>query len=96
MQPETAKRESRAEAGLDRLWVTADETVEWTEALLWDTPRDGLTSQKKWSFYHRLAPRVLAGDTEDWKHWIGTQAEYDALKERDFKTVYFIEAEETS
>lgn len=63
-QPETAKRESRAEAGLDRLWVTADETVEWTEALLWDTPRDGLTSQKKWSFYHRLAPRVLAGDTE--------------------------------
>ena len=38
----------------------------------------------------------LAGDTEDWKHWIGTQAEYDALKEQDFKTVYFIEAEETS
>ena len=50
--------------GLDRLWMTADETVDWTDALLWDAPRDGLTGQKKWSFYHRMARRVLAGETE--------------------------------
>ena len=49
---------------LDNLWITADETVDWTEALLSDTPRDGLTGQKLWNFYHRVAPRVLAGETE--------------------------------
>ena len=49
---------------LENLWITADETVDWTEALLRETPRDGLTGQKAWSFYHRMAPDVLAGRTE--------------------------------
>ena len=50
-------------ATLENLWVTADETVDWTEALLSETSRDGLTGPKLWSFYHRMAPKVLAGDT---------------------------------
>lgn len=49
---------------LDNLWITADETVDWTEALLQTSPRDGLTSPKLWSFYHRMAPQVLEGKTE--------------------------------
>ena len=49
---------------LENLWITADETVDWTEALLWESPRDGLTSMKLWNFYHRMAPQVLEGDTE--------------------------------
>lgn len=50
-------------ATLENLWVTADETVDWTKALLSETSRDGLTGPKLWSFYHRMAPKVLAGDT---------------------------------
>ena len=49
---------------LENLWITADETVDWTEALLQTSPRDGLTSPKLWSFYHRMAPQVLQGKTE--------------------------------
>ena len=49
---------------LKNLWMTADETVDWTEALLYASPRDGLTPQKKWNFFHRIAPRVLAGEKE--------------------------------
>ena len=62
----TGKAENGAgkKTNLENLWVTADETVDWTEALLWESPRDGLTGQKLWSFYHRMAPRVLEGDTE--------------------------------
>ena len=52
-----------AQATLENLWITADETVDWTEALLSETSRDGLTGPKLWSFYHRMAPKVLAGDT---------------------------------
>jgi len=54
----------REKVSLDNLWKTADETVDWTEALLRDTPRDGLTGIKQWSFYHRMAGRVLAGETD--------------------------------
>ena len=56
------EKQPREEEGMERLWVTADETVDWTEALAFSRPRDGLTGQKRWSFYHRLAPRVLKGE----------------------------------
>lgn len=59
--PETVQTSGKLT--LDNLWMTADETVDWTDALLWDTPRDGLTCQKLWNFYHRMADKVLAGDT---------------------------------
>lgn len=59
-----AQEDREKEPGLDRLWIVADETVDWTDALLWDTPRDGLTGQKKWTFLHRMARRVLAGEKE--------------------------------
>ncbi len=75
LAPQPAKASGKASAGpeagerkkkltLQNLWMTADETVDWTEALLHASPRDGLTAQKQWSFFHRIAPRVLAGEKE--------------------------------
>ena len=55
---------ARPKTTLENLWFTADETVDWTDALLNDTPRDGLTGQKTWAFYHRMAEKVLSGSTE--------------------------------
>ena len=47
---------------IDNLWMTADETIEWTEALAHEWPADGLTNQRMWEFYHRNAEAVLNGD----------------------------------
>ena len=47
---------------LQALWKTADETIDWTDALTHNAPTDGLTGPKMWAFYHRLAQKVLAGD----------------------------------
>ncbi len=47
---------------LNRLWHTVDETVDWTDALGHDRPTDGLTSQRAWDLFHRLAGQVLEGD----------------------------------
>lgn len=57
----TAKRKP---TGIDTLWKTADETVDWTDALSHEAPSDGLTPQRIWSFYHRMAEKVLQGDIE--------------------------------
>lgn len=46
------------------LWKTADEPIDWTEALASPTPTDGLTAPEKWTQYHAQAPAVLRGDTE--------------------------------
>ena len=45
------------------LWKTADETIDWTEALASRTPTDGLTDPEKWALYHEQAASVLHGDT---------------------------------
>ena len=47
----------------EQLWKTADDTVDWTDALAHDKPNDGLTSPHLWSFFHQHAQRVLQGDT---------------------------------
>ena len=68
--PEPKKQEAkpakvvvkRPKIGIDNLWMTADETIEWTDALAHDEPTDGLTSQKLWEFYHKNAEAVLSGD----------------------------------
>ena len=44
------------------IWKTADETIDWTDALAHNAPSDGLTGQRLWSFYHKHAEKVLAGD----------------------------------
>ncbi len=49
---------------IDKIWMTADETVDWTEALAYDMPRDGLTSPALWKFYHENAKAVLEGDIQ--------------------------------
>lgn len=47
----------------EALWKTADEVIEWTEALASPTPTDGLTPADKWAMYHQHAAAVLRGDT---------------------------------
>lgn len=46
----------------EQLWKTADDTVDWTEALAHEKPNDGLTSAHLWGFFHQYADRVLQGD----------------------------------
>lgn len=48
----------------EQLWKVADETVDWTDALVRETPADGLSDPAEWALYHRHAARVLAGDTD--------------------------------
>lgn len=38
--------------------------MDWTDALAHDTPTDGLTGRRLWSFYHKMAEKVLSGDLE--------------------------------
>lgn len=47
----------------EQLWKTADDTVDWTDALAHDKPTDSLTSENLWAFFHRHAEKVLQGDT---------------------------------
>ncbi len=47
----------------DKLWHTADETIDWTDILVSETPTDGLTPPETWHKLHALAPGVLQGDT---------------------------------
>ena len=54
----------RSAITLANLWTTADETIDWTEALSYAVPRDGLTDPDQWSFFHELAEEVLSGDTQ--------------------------------
>ena len=54
----------RPEIGIDNLWMTADETIDWTDALGHEYPVDGLTSLRLCSFYHKQAEAVLSGDTK--------------------------------
>ena len=61
------KRESEKKAGrpditIRNLWKTADETIDWTDALSMDYSPDGLTSPGLWRFLHEKAEKVLAGD----------------------------------
>ena len=62
-KPEPARKEpEKPKTGLQAIWKTADETIDWTDALAHDTPTDGLTGMKKWAFYHKHAQKVLEGD----------------------------------
>lgn len=45
-----------------QLWKTADEPIDWTEALASAVPTDGLTAPDKWTLYHEHAEAVLRGD----------------------------------
>lgn len=50
-------------ASIDALWKIADEIVDWTEVLSHEVSPDGLTSQRMWNFFRRMAEKVLQGDT---------------------------------
>ena len=52
----------RPRISIDNLWMTADETIDWTDALAHDWPADGLTNIAMWKFYHKNAEAVLSGD----------------------------------
>ena len=68
--PEPKKQEAKPakvvvkkpKIGIDNLWMTADETIEWTDALAHEWPTDGLTPRSLWEFYHKHAEAVLNGD----------------------------------
>ena len=66
--PKTAGKEAgtppAADPELRRIWKTADATIDWTDALGHETPTDGLTAQRLWDLYHRLALKVLEGDLD--------------------------------
>ena len=49
---------------IQNIWKTADETIDWTDALAHSTPTDGLTGPRMWSFYHKHAEKVLEGNLE--------------------------------
>lgn len=78
--PEEAPQEKPAgnpapqkkKGGIDSIWKTADETVDWTDALAHNTPTDGLTGQKLWKFYHANAEKVLAGDLDTYAEVLRT------------------------
>ena len=64
-QPRPAVKETeKPGTEIKNLWKTADESIDWTDALSHSTPADGLTTPKMWSFYHKHAERVLAGDLD--------------------------------
>ena len=52
----------RTKINIDNLWMTADETIDWTDALAHEWPTDGLTNIAMWKFYHKNAEAVLNGD----------------------------------
>lgn len=52
----------KMKAGIQNIWKTADETIDWTDALAHSTPTDGLTGSRMWTFYHKNAQKVLDGD----------------------------------
>ena len=47
----------------ETMWKLADETVDWTDALVHEEPTDG-TGRRLWHFWHEHAQQVLNGDTE--------------------------------
>ena len=67
--PEPKKQEAKPakvvvkkpKIGIENLWMTADETIEWTDALGHDYPPDGLTSMRLRDFYHKQAEAVQIG-----------------------------------
>ena len=65
VQQETIPPEpAKPRTDIQSIWKTADETIDWTDALAHSTPTDGLTGPKMWAFYHKHAQRVLAGDLD--------------------------------
>ena len=52
----------KMKTGIQNIWKTADETIDWTDALAHSTPTDGLTGPRLWAFYHKNAQKVLEGD----------------------------------
>ena len=55
---------AKPKTDIQSIWKTADETIDWTDALAHSTPTDGLTPARLWSFYHKHAQKVLAGDLD--------------------------------
>lgn len=48
----------------EQLWHIADDAVDWTDALVYPTPTDGLTPPARWSVCHQHAAAVLSGDVD--------------------------------
>ena len=73
-KPQKKPEQTETVPSFDAIWKTADETVDWTEALGSASSPDGLTDQATWDVYRQYAPRVLAGD-------VGAYTELIALRQ---------------
>ena len=63
----------KMKTGIQNIWKTADETIDWTDALAHSTPTDGLTGPRMWTFYHKnvfldtekvVYPKILIANTK--------------------------------
>lgn len=54
-QPETVEPTAPQLPPFESFWRTADDSVDWTDALLRREPNDGLTDPELWHFYHEQA-----------------------------------------
>ena len=61
-KPAVQAAAEKVKAGIQGIWKTADETIDWTDALAHNLPTDGLTGPKMWAFFHKYAQKVLDGD----------------------------------
>ena len=61
---EAAQEPEKMKDEIQAIWKTADETIDWTDALAHSTPTDGLTPPRLWNFYHKYAEKVLSGDLD--------------------------------
>lgn len=55
VQPETVEPAAPQLPPFESFWRTADDSVDWTDALLRREPNDGLTDPELWHFYHEQA-----------------------------------------
>ena len=65
--PEKPVQTGRKKSGFpefEKLWRVADESVDWTDALVNSRPSDGLTDPARWAFLHEHAEAVLSGSVD--------------------------------
>ena len=62
-----------------QLWKTADETIDWTDILVYPTPTDGLTPPDKWTLYRQHAEGILKGDVAAYLAFLHAENPMDDL-----------------
>ena len=75
----------KMKTGIQNIWKTADETIDWTDALAHSTPTDGLTGPRMWTFIHKNAQNGVS----DYKSWgCGDAADINADVGKQWLAMY--------